>query len=251
MVVRKIGPELTSVPIFLYFTWDAATAWLDEQCCVCAWDPNVWTPVAKAEHMNLTTTQPGQPLFTTIFSCTTILSYRNLTWSSLCEEGHLFEWYRGWSHLACSWMSGTNETRNSNVTRTLISWHLSECWWYFSYYRSVSSMLQEMASNNFWAFHSVIPSSESDFYSNPKKEWLAQHGTSALPLWPLFYDRQPPLELLSSRYVCVWEGMLREQPATGGRGRRDKIKHGHQNFVIKSNRFHPVPFLWLLCYNWW
>ena len=42
--VRKIGPELTSVanfsflleltflPIFLCFTWDATTTWLDEQC---------------------------------------------------------------------------------------------------------------------------------------------------------------------------------------------------------------------------
>ena len=30
--VRKIVSELTFVPIFLYFMWDAATAWLDEQC---------------------------------------------------------------------------------------------------------------------------------------------------------------------------------------------------------------------------
>ena len=30
--MRKIDPELTSVPIFLYFMWDAATAWLDEHC---------------------------------------------------------------------------------------------------------------------------------------------------------------------------------------------------------------------------
>ena len=30
-LVRKISPELTSLPIFLYFIWDAATAWLDEQ----------------------------------------------------------------------------------------------------------------------------------------------------------------------------------------------------------------------------
>ena len=28
--VRRIGPELTSVPISLYFMWDAAIAWLDE-----------------------------------------------------------------------------------------------------------------------------------------------------------------------------------------------------------------------------
>ena len=38
-----MGPELTSVPIFLYFMWDATTVWLDEQCQVCAWDPNLRT----------------------------------------------------------------------------------------------------------------------------------------------------------------------------------------------------------------
>ena len=32
MLVRKIGPELTSLPIFLYFMWGTATVWLDEQC---------------------------------------------------------------------------------------------------------------------------------------------------------------------------------------------------------------------------
>ena len=30
--VRKISPELTSVLIFFYFMWDAATAWLDDWC---------------------------------------------------------------------------------------------------------------------------------------------------------------------------------------------------------------------------
>ena len=29
--VRKIAHELTSVPIFLYFMWNAATVWLDER----------------------------------------------------------------------------------------------------------------------------------------------------------------------------------------------------------------------------
>ena len=28
--VRKIGPELTSLPIFLYFMWDTTILWLDE-----------------------------------------------------------------------------------------------------------------------------------------------------------------------------------------------------------------------------
>ena len=32
-LVRKIGPELISLPIFLYFyMWGAATAWLYELC---------------------------------------------------------------------------------------------------------------------------------------------------------------------------------------------------------------------------
>ena len=39
--VRKIGPELTSVPIFLYPVWDAATGQLEEWCQVCAQDPNL------------------------------------------------------------------------------------------------------------------------------------------------------------------------------------------------------------------
>ena len=29
--LRKIVTELTSVPILLYFTWDATTVWFDEQ----------------------------------------------------------------------------------------------------------------------------------------------------------------------------------------------------------------------------
>ena len=41
--MRKIGPELTSVPIFLYFMWDATTVWLDEWCWVHAWDLNLGT----------------------------------------------------------------------------------------------------------------------------------------------------------------------------------------------------------------
>ena len=32
VLVRNIVAELTSVPILLYFMWDAATAWLDKWC---------------------------------------------------------------------------------------------------------------------------------------------------------------------------------------------------------------------------
>ena len=42
--LRKIVTELKSEPIFLYFMWDAATAWLQEQCKVCAWDLNLQAP---------------------------------------------------------------------------------------------------------------------------------------------------------------------------------------------------------------
>ena len=42
--LRKIVAELTYVPIFLCFMWDTNTAWLDEQCQVCAWDLNLQNP---------------------------------------------------------------------------------------------------------------------------------------------------------------------------------------------------------------
>ena len=78
--VRKTGPELTSVanlpffffaqgrraelisvPILLYFMWDAPTAWLDDQSRSA---PRIRTYelwAAEAEHANITTTPPGQP----------------------------------------------------------------------------------------------------------------------------------------------------------------------------------------------
>lgn len=91
-------------------------------------------------------------------------------------------------------------------------------------------MWQEMA-NSFWASHSVIPFLENDFYSNPKKDWLMH------PLWPQFYDREPPL---GSRYVCVWEEVDREYLSTGGRGRMEKIKRGHYN---SSNSIDFIQYL--------
>ena len=65
-VVRKIGPELTSVPIFLYFVCGApatalqhglipATAWLDKQCVGPCLGSELANPGAsKVEHVNLT-----------------------------------------------------------------------------------------------------------------------------------------------------------------------------------------------------
>ena len=57
-LVKKIGPELTSVAnLPLFCMWDATTAWLDEQCVgVC-----LGTESTEAEHVNLTTMPLGQP----------------------------------------------------------------------------------------------------------------------------------------------------------------------------------------------
>ena len=40
LFVKKMVPELTSVPIFFCFIRDATTAWFDEQCQVRTRDPN-------------------------------------------------------------------------------------------------------------------------------------------------------------------------------------------------------------------
>ena len=63
--LRKIGPELTSVHIFLYSVCGMpATAWLDQWCKVCAWDLNQQTQVtSKAERASLTAKPPGWSLF--------------------------------------------------------------------------------------------------------------------------------------------------------------------------------------------
>ena len=60
--LRKIIPELTLVPIFLYFVmWDDATARLEEWCVGRSPDPAVNPRPLKAEYMNLTTKPPGGP----------------------------------------------------------------------------------------------------------------------------------------------------------------------------------------------
>ena len=51
--VRKTGPELRSVPIFLYFMWDAAKVWLDERWEVRAWDPGRQTPGHRSREHKL------------------------------------------------------------------------------------------------------------------------------------------------------------------------------------------------------
>ena len=62
---KKTGPELTSVPIFLYFVCGMLPQHgLVSGVYVCTWDANPcpWKPwAAKVEHTNLTTTPLGQP----------------------------------------------------------------------------------------------------------------------------------------------------------------------------------------------
>ena len=66
---RKTGPELTSVPIFLYFICGMpTTAWLAKRCHVCTWDLNRRTPRStEAEHVHLPAVPPGRPLLLKIF----------------------------------------------------------------------------------------------------------------------------------------------------------------------------------------
>ena len=61
--LRKPGPELTSVPIFLYFIHGTpTTAWHAKQCHAA---PGIWTcepQAAEAECAHLTAAPPGWPL---------------------------------------------------------------------------------------------------------------------------------------------------------------------------------------------
>ena len=60
---RKIGPEQTSVPIFLYFMCGMpATAWLDKQCLgAYPGSESANSRAAKAERANLISLPPGRP----------------------------------------------------------------------------------------------------------------------------------------------------------------------------------------------
>ena len=93
--VRKIGPELTSVPIFLYFTWDVATAWLDKQRCVRSQDPNLRIPGcwSGAHKLNHYATGPAPLLF--FFSNFTMVywkpSYRHRAIDRLLEAIELVD----------------------------------------------------------------------------------------------------------------------------------------------------------------
>ena len=61
--LRKISPELTSVPIFLYFRCGMrATAWLDKQCIGPHPGSKLVNPGHQSRAHDLTTVPPGQPL---------------------------------------------------------------------------------------------------------------------------------------------------------------------------------------------
>ena len=66
--VKKIVTELTSLPTFLYFLWDAITAWLD-----------VWCQVASqgSEPMNSITMPTGQLLMDGYFCNLNIQGFCN------------------------------------------------------------------------------------------------------------------------------------------------------------------------------
>ena len=75
-LLRKTGPELTSVPIFLHFICGTpTTAWLDKQCYICTRDPNWRTPGCRSGtcKLNCYTTEPALRLSldSGLLSCTT------------------------------------------------------------------------------------------------------------------------------------------------------------------------------------
>ena len=65
-ILRKTGPELTSMPIFLYFICGTpTTAWLAKRRHVCAWDSN-WRTLGCQSRMctlNCCITGPAQKIF--------------------------------------------------------------------------------------------------------------------------------------------------------------------------------------------
>ena len=63
-MLRKAGPELTSVPTSLYFMWGMpATAWLDEQYVGPHLGSKLVNPwAAEVKRVNLTAVPPGWPL---------------------------------------------------------------------------------------------------------------------------------------------------------------------------------------------
>ena len=57
--MRKAGPVLSSVPIFLNFIWDAAPAWHDKWCLGAHPGSEPWPPGAEHEHFTVTPQGPA------------------------------------------------------------------------------------------------------------------------------------------------------------------------------------------------
>ena len=66
-LLRKTGPGLTSVPIFLHFIWHAATACLNKRCAGARLGSEPRPPVAELAH--LTAKPPGRPLNILLLFC--------------------------------------------------------------------------------------------------------------------------------------------------------------------------------------
>ena len=92
LLPRKTGPELTSVPIFLYFLCGMpTTAWLDELCHVRTGDLNRQTPGRQRGtcELNRCATGPA-PQFCFVCSsslhCTYILCSVSIIYSKICMK---------------------------------------------------------------------------------------------------------------------------------------------------------------------
>ena len=86
--LRKTSPELTSMPIFLYFICAMpTTAWLAKQYHVCTQDPNQQTPARRSGtcELNRCTTRPALSVIidTVEFKSTSLLF-------SVCSTWYLF-----------------------------------------------------------------------------------------------------------------------------------------------------------------
>ena len=95
-LLRKTGPELTSMPIFLYFICGTpTTGWLANQCHVCTWDLNRWTPGHQSGTCTLNRCATGPaPLFPISYQLCFICNNRlqQLSFIPICNynRGHLW-----------------------------------------------------------------------------------------------------------------------------------------------------------------
>ena len=84
-LLRKPGPELTSMPIFLYcIRGTPTTAWRAKRCHVHTRDSNCWTPgLGEAECVNLTAMSLGWPPWSSLDYAYILFSFHFQIWK-LC-----------------------------------------------------------------------------------------------------------------------------------------------------------------------